>query len=55
MLSMESYEQMQLDALTRYLADISPHKMVFSNIGLLMRFPQLGKKLDERLDDHNYM
>lgn len=48
--------QMQLDSLTRYLADISPqvarstNKIVFSNIGLLKSFPQLGKKLDESAD-----
>lgn len=45
--------QMQLDALTRYLADYSPraarnmNKTVFSNVKLLQEFPQLGKKLDD--------
>ena len=43
---------MQLDSMTRYLAEISPqaarnmNKNVFSNIDLLKEFPQLGPKLD---------
>ena len=45
--------QVQLDSMTRYLAEISPqaarnmHKVIFSNINMLKEFPQLGKKLDE--------
>ena len=45
--------QVQLESMTRYLADFSPqaarnmHKLVFSNVNMLKEFPQLGKKLDE--------
>lgn len=44
--------QVQLEAMTRYLAALSPqaarnmHKTIFSNIQLLKEFPQMGKILD---------